>query len=357
MNTESIIKPRRLFLQWHVTERCNLACRHCYQEEDYIRNELNRNQMLDVYKQYIELVRLWEFKEASVSFTGGEPLIRIDLLSFIEEIKGYTENLNLKFNFRILSNGILLTGSQAEKLKDLGIQNFQVSLEGMQEKNDEIRGAGVFDKTVKAINMLTENGIKTTVSSTLTKKNIEDVESLVDLCDGLGVDTLGVRRLVPCGRGNQLKDHFLEPHELRKHYIHLEHIRGALRKNESSLKIVSGCEQGIIAGESASLLENFCCVVEGRSIAILPNGDVLACRRLPIKIGNALDMPLKEIYYGSRVLWGLRDLNGVHERCKDCSVFYLCLGGAKCVTYSYYDRLNMPDPQCWKFFKSLPAVS
>lgn len=358
MKTESVIKPRRLFLQWHVTERCNLRCKHCYQEDDYLKNELSSEQMLDIYKQYVELIEQWGLKEASLSLTGGEPLIRRDLLPFIENIKGHTENHKLNFKFRILSNGLLLTPSLAIKLRDLGIQNFQVSLEGMKEKNDEIRGDGVFDKTIKTINVLTDHGIKTTISFTLTKKNIEDVEPLVDLCDGLGVDTLGIRRLVPCGRGAQLIKYFLEPHKLREHYIHLEKLRRRLSESGSGLKLVSGCEQGIMASDpECGSIENFCCVVEGRSLAILPNGGVLACRRLPIKLGNALETPLKEIYYGNQVFWDIRDLNTVHESCRKCDVFRLCLGGAKCVTYSYFTRLDMPDPQCFRCFDKLPAVS
>lgn len=358
MKTELVIKPRRLFLQWHVTERCNLRCKHCYQEDDYVKNELDREQMLSVYEQYIELIRQWKFKEASISLTGGEPLVRKDILPFIEDIKNYTETHKLNFKFRILSNGLLLIRPVARKLNALGIQNFQVSLEGMKEKNDEIRGEGVFNETINAINMLSDNGIKTTVSFTLTKKNIKDVEPLVELCESLDVDTLGIRRLVPCGRGTQLRDYFLEPHQLREHYIHLEKIKGSLSKSGSRLKIVSGCEQGIIASDpECGLLENFCCVVEGRSIAILPNGDVLACRRLPIKLGNALENPLKEIYYGSQIFWDLRNLDKVHESCRKCGVFNLCLGGAKCVTYAYFDRLNMPDPQCWKYFNGMPTVS
>lgn len=352
MQYETLIKPRRLFLQWHITERCNWHCRHCYQEEKSIRDELNSKQMFNVFKQYISLLKLWNMEQASISFTGGEPLIRNDLIPFLRKIKRYHNNLV----FRILSNGSLLSKPIIRKLKLLGIQNFQVSLEGMKENNDNIRGDGAFEKTVKAIKLLDANKVKTAVSFTLTKQNVKDIHPLVNLCEELGVSALGIRRLVPCGIGMQLRKQLLEPFELREQYLNIEKIKRMLKRKKIKLKILNGCEQGLIALEKKCKMDNFCCVVEGRSIAILPNGDVLACRRLPIKLGNVLEKSLSDIYYNSAIFWNLKDLSNIHRKCKKCDVFYLCLGGAKCVTYSYFNELPKPDPQCWRCFNELPEV-
>ena len=79
----------------------------------------------------------------------------------------------------------------------------------MEAKNDEIRGKGSFKKTIKAIKLLLNANVRTAVSFTLTKKNMKDVFPLIKLCKKLGVRSLGTRRLIPWGRGRQLKKYML----------------------------------------------------------------------------------------------------------------------------------------------------
>lgn len=69
--------PKSFYIQWHITERCNLRCKHCYQDNSYINNELDFNSLCNILDSYIKTLKIWKIR-GSISITGGEPLIRED---------------------------------------------------------------------------------------------------------------------------------------------------------------------------------------------------------------------------------------------------------------------------------------
>lgn len=347
----NLFKLKSLTLQWHITERCNWRCKHCYQES-YTTPEMNLEMLGKVLNQYVDLVKKWQIPKnhATINITGGEPMIREDFFQFLGKIY----KLSGYFRLGILSNGSFLTKENVKILKLLGVSSFQVSLEGMEKTNDEIRGRGSFKKILKAIEILVWAGIPAKVSVSLSKKNRPEMKKLAETLAPLGVETIGARRIVPWGSGVRFKDEILEPHELRKLYKELEEINKTMIKNNYKLRVGGGCENGIFNDEiSAAGLMTFryCGVVDGRIIVLLPNGDVLPCRRLPVKIGNLYEKSLEEIYY-SPLYEDWRNKNDLTKECRLCSNFENCFGGAKCVTYAMTGK-TAPDIQCWKLFNNL----
>lgn len=347
----NLFQPKSLILQWHITERCNWRCKHCYQES-YATPEMNLETLGEILNQYVNLVKKWQLPKnrARIQITGGEPFIRQDFFQFL----GKVYKLSEYFHFVILSNGSLLTKENVKILKLFGINSFQVSLEGMEKTNDEIRGKGSFQKVLKAIEILTWAGIPTRVSVSLCKKNRPEIKELAKTLAPLGVKTIGARRIVPWGSGVHFKNEVLEPHELRAFYKELEEINKTMIKNGYELRVMGGCENGVFNDEISvpGLMSfNHCGVVDGRILVILPNGDVLPCRRLPIKIGNLYEKSLEEIYY-SPLYEDWRNQKDLTKECRSCSNFGNCLGGAKCVTYAMTGK-TAPDVQCWKLFNTL----
>lgn len=345
-------KPRHFILQWHITERCNWNCKHCYQNKNYIKEELNTEQLFGILKQYIFLIKKWNLSKflSRINITGGEPFVRKDFFKLAEKL-GSHSNL---FHWGILSNGSFITKDIAKKLKSFNIFRYQVSLEGLKETNEKIRGKGTFKKVINAIKLLVDAEIAVRVSLTLTKKNVKDIPALAELLDKLGVCHLGTRRLIPCGKGSALSDSLLEPKELRAYYKSVVEMNKNLRRKNSQLRVTIGCESGIFNDELPNNSHKKSCgVIDGRILIVMPNGDVLPCRRLPIVINNVLKQNLFEIYYTSNKLWELRNRNNAHPFCRSCKNFQQCFGGAKCVTYCYSNKLFIPDIQCWKFYKNL----
>jgi len=355
MEEEKYLKPNNFVFQWHLTERCNWRCKHCYQEWDKMPSDLSLEQLFKIFDNYLFLLTKWQVPphRAYLNITGGEPFVRNDFFDFLKKVGEYSR----MYRWGILSNGSLLTPENIAKLKEYNISSFQVSMEGMEKNNDEIRGKGSFQKTVESIKMLVNARVPVRVSFTLTQKNVEDVPSLAKLLQKLRTHGLGTRRLIPWGAGEELREYMLTPLQLRDFYMQVKEINKKLAKKGEVFRIVIGCESGIfteniLADPESDMRPNICGVTEGRVMVIMANGDIFPCRRFPIKVGNALQDSLFDVYY-SKQMREFRDLDKLHPFCQKCPNFTNCFGGARCVTYAYTQKWNIPDVQCWRVYKDL----
>ena len=350
-----------MILQWHITERCTWRCKHCYQES-YTTPEMNLADLFRVRDQFIDLLNSFEIRpSAHIQMTGGEPFIRTDLLEFLEGIAKFKD----LWTWSLMSNGSLLDRENVKLIKQLGIESFQVSMEGMEKTNDEIRNKGAFGQTVRAIELLQEAGIQTRVSLTLSRTNKNETLKLEKFLAPLGVRTLGVRRIVPWGRGAEMKEHLMEPEELFDFYRSMEDMNVWMIRHNYRLWIVGGCESGFFydqvrthpkTGENL-MNKDRCGVKEGWIIVVLPEGTVLPCRRLPIPVGKLFKQTLTEIY-NSPAMTAFRDPGELAKiaACQSCVNWKNCFGGALCVNYGLTRRLDIPDVQCKKAFRSLEEV-
>ena len=139
------------YFQWHITERCNLSCKHCYQNVNDI-SELPLNDLLAIINKMENALLKWN-KQGTLSLTGGEPLFRKNDLYALMDRLDTSKSLCY---YDILTNGSYITESEAEKLiTHPHLRRIQLSLEGAcATVNDEIRGPGSFDSTIEAIRNL-----------------------------------------------------------------------------------------------------------------------------------------------------------------------------------------------------------
>jgi len=351
MQVQYLPKPRTFHLQWHITDKCNWNCKHCYQTDDYLENELNIEGLFHILNQYIDIVKLWKIK-GSINLTGGEPFLRKDFFELLERIH---ENRDVIPRVGVLTNGSFITREIARKLKILDISQVQLSLEGTKQTNDEIRDKDSFEKIINASKVLVEEGIHTVFSFTSSKKNYEDFLKVVELGKEIGVNRVWTDRLVPYGHGKQLKDDMLEPLQLKEYYESINKISKKLNEAGSNTIVPTHRSLYFLAAEDKMSHRGYICPAGERLTTVMPNGDVFPCRRLPIKVGNLMEQSFFEIWYGNDILWKLRDRNEVNQLCLKCEYFEKCMGGARCVTYAYCDSPFAPDPQCWKAFDTLPS--
>lgn len=341
-------KPKSFHFQWHITERCNLRCKHCYFNEKLIKEELPNGSLFPIFDKYIKQLKRWKLdrEKARITFMGGEPLIKDNFFEIIQ--KAY---INYKITgYGISSNGTLIDKSVASKLKDLKVDYVQISLEGRKKINDFIRGKGVFEKATDALKFLKKAGLDTSISATISRLNFKELPYIIKIAKDLKVDHLGIRRLVPIGRGKDIKKYFLSPEETKKLYVYLS----ALSKGKGP-RISFGCEDGIVA-QSPDYLPKGCSAAYN-SFTVLPNGDVYPCRRLPLLSGNLLKESFEKIYYNSKIFQELRNINNINNECSSCPYFAECRGGAKCISFGYFGNPFQPDPQCWRLFSDLPALN
>ncbi len=118
-------------LQWHITERCNLQCKHCYQNENYIEEEMG-------FKKKIELIDKFVYfcskigKKPRISFTGGEPFaIKDELYSLLD----YCNKKYPSIKKSVLTNGTLIKEEDISLLKNFNLDYIQISLDGGTQKS------------------------------------------------------------------------------------------------------------------------------------------------------------------------------------------------------------------------------
>jgi selenobiotic family peptide radical SAM maturase len=180
-------------LQWHITQACDLHCKHCYDRSD--RSPLTLDQAIRVLDDLRSFTRSRSVQGA-VSFTGGNPLLHPD---FIEV---YRAAVARNFSTAILGNPA--PAARIEEIIGIGKPAFfQVSLEGLPEHNDSIRGAGHFDRIMKFLAVLRSLNVSTMVMLTLTGGNMDQVIPLAELLRDKA-DVFHFNRLSLFGEGANL---------------------------------------------------------------------------------------------------------------------------------------------------------
>lgn len=340
------------FVQWHLTERCNLRCRHCYQGAAPGR-EMDLDEVREVAAEVGEMVAAWEDAHGlafakSYSITGGEPLLRKDLFEVLDAVgRG-------GFAVHLLSNGTLVGPDEARRLAGLGVAGVQVSLEGPERVHDRIRGAGSFAAAVRGASALVGAGVAVSLNVTLSGLNALYVEELVRLAQGLGARRIGFARLVPCGRGAELSSHVLTAREMEEVYRHLLELDAPGLEVASGDPLASQLRAGPPGAAGAVAVGGCAAGVSG--LTILADGTVSPCRRMDLALGNVRTDSLRELWAGSPVLEALRDKARYGPRCRACDRWAACRG-CRAVAYAHArasgrDDFLADDPQC--FFPPTP---
>lgn len=321
--------------QWHITERCNLRCKHCY-VNGHDSDELNTNEAISIIAHLAEVLKRWGCA-GSVSLTGGEPFLRSDFRDIVRSFRKYEQFKNIL----VMTNGILVFDDVIEFLVENDC-SIQVSIDGLtKEQHDEIRGKGNFNSTISTLRRLSKSGIYTTVHFVVHKSNyptnINQIVSFLNILQKVAVKEVTFSRLVPIGRGKQMRELLLSPKEVKVLFQWLIEVSpkfptlylNTARPLWAGLK---DCAGGV-------------CPVGFNACTILPNGDVLPCRRLPIVLGNLKNQSFFEIWYNSDILWRLRERRKI-EVCGECNLLDQC-AGCRAIAYAVYGDFMARDPQCF----------
>jgi selenobiotic family peptide radical SAM maturase len=333
---ERFLKADVFSLQWHITQACDLSCKHCYDRTD--RPHMPIDRALAVLDDLEHFCRT-RFVRGQVSFSGGNPF----LYPHFSEL--YRAASDMGFAVAILGNPV----GRARLEEIVEIEKpvlFQVSLEGLKDHNDFIRGAGHFERTMNFLGLLRVLGIYSMVMLTLTKDNLDQVIPLAGLLNGK-TDLFNFNRLSMVGEGANLKlpsgkeyEAFLgrcieETAEnpvmgLKDNLINILHRRKGIAP-------FGGC-----TGNGCGAAFNF--------VTLLPDGEVHACRKFPSRIGSIFEGTLSEIYDSEPA----RRYREGCSACSACAIRPVC-GGCLAITHSYgLDIFEERDPFC--FIDSMAAV-
>ncbi|MFX0197167.1 MAG: radical SAM protein [Candidatus Hodarchaeota archaeon] len=327
------------YFQWHITERCNRACKHCYQD-GYPATELPLGELLTIVDLMEEAVRKWG-KKGTLSLTGGEPFVRRDELYALMDRLDQSDYL---VYYDILTNGSLISEKEARTLaRHTRLRRVQVSFEGATaDTNDAVRGSGSFESTIDAIRRLRKAGIDVSVMTTITRSNKDEIPALIERLGKEGVLTLALERLIPEGSGASLSDQILSGEELRELYESVY----VIACNSSPVRLLLHRPLfALVAPDDPTV--GALCSAGNNALTIMPDGTVYPCRRLPIPIGNVPKDGFFKIWYGSDVLWRLRNPENLGGKCRDCDLLAQCRG-CRAIAYCITGDYMAEDPQCWR---------
>ena len=341
------------YFQWHITNKCNLRCSHCYHDNYTNSSDMSIQELKDIATKLFHTLSKWK-KKGDISITGGEPFVRKDLFSFLEYLDSSEEISNLD----ILSNGTMITNGIVDRLKKIKkLQRIQVSLDGASSKtHDEIRGPGNFKKVIKSIGILTQHGIDVNIMFTLQRCNVKDIPSLIDLAIKEKVRGLTIERLVPMGSAKDVKDSLLSFEEIRDTFQYISDRADLEYEKGTQLRIlkyrplwinIDPCRAKAGINTISHKELGAACSIGLDGLCILPDATVLPCRRLPIPIGNLKKDSLLKIWHNSDLLWQIRDKHNLKGKCNLCEFIPRC-SGCRAMAYAYTCDYLAEDPQCWK---------
>ncbi|MCA1959686.1 MAG: 12,18-didecarboxysiroheme deacetylase [Desulfomonile sp.] len=191
---------------WNVTRRCNLKCVHCYSgSED---REYGDELTFDEGKALID--DLAAFGAPVILFSGGEPLIRRDILDLIRYAVERGRRAVLS------TNGTLITESLARKLRELGLSYVGISLDGLEHVHDQFRGvSGTFARVMTAIRNCQAEGLKVGLRFTINRRNYREIPGIFDLVESARIPRICFYHLVYSGRGTDLINEDLDHAQTR----------------------------------------------------------------------------------------------------------------------------------------------
>lgn len=183
---DHLVGPLAVHLE--VAGACNLTCAHCFASPlPRHREPLTLDEMSVLFA---ELSAIGSFR---LGLTGGEPLLRRDLLEIIDSATAHGLHPCLT------TNGLLLDERWAKELAARPLVWLNISLDGATARtNDPVRGAGTFDAVVEKLRTLGKN-LRFTLAFTVMRHNTEDVEPFAQLARELGAHTVVFRPLYPVG--------------------------------------------------------------------------------------------------------------------------------------------------------------
>jgi radical SAM protein with 4Fe4S-binding SPASM domain len=328
---------------WDITYACNLSCAHCLTNSGKKSDrELNTEESFQI------IDKLGESKILNLSLVGGEPFLRPDIIKILKYLS------KTKIRTSISTNGIYLPKQILIELRDLPIFQIQVSIDGIGDNHDNFRGKkGAFKRACNNLVQLKNEGISTSISTTVTSKNIDELEEIIDLALDLGCDAYKAIPFLEAGRGRL----YTETYSLSK--------QNSLRMSEIIVK-----KQKELSGKMAIYSEstfNFLlqpisepvhingaivCSAGYDVLSIGADGTAYPCPFLQcFPLGNLLQTPMHEIWHESQTLNSLRSITkqDMKGACKNCLYAPLhCNGGCRAAAYLTNKSLYETDPLCFK---------
>jgi radical SAM protein with 4Fe4S-binding SPASM domain len=377
---------RPYVVSWNLTYRCNLACEHCYLDaggkpqvgsENFAdRSELGTEECFRVIDELATFA-----PECLTILTGGEPLLRRDILEIVQRAA------ERELWVVVGTNGVKITENVARRLAAAGARGLSLSLDALDpDRHDRFRNVrGAWRNTVEGAQILNATGLPFIVQTTAGSHNIAELEAIADFAyERLAAKVWNLYFLVPTGRGQFVSDisapqyddvlaslyriqqkyqgRMLVNAKCAPHYIKtvLQNAAAAQAdERRTSPTPTSGDEEQAAptpaAGTGASLsmlpgIRTYSggaggCPAGTHYMGIRPNGDVTPCPYLPVFAGTLRNARLADLWESSALFTDVRRRTSLGGRCGACEMNSQC-GGCRARAFGMTGDLMAEDPLC-----------
>lgn len=326
--------PRPFSLVAELTYRCPLRCPYCSNPtnlSDY-RSELSTEDWLRVIRQARQLGVL------QLGLTGGEPLLRPDLELLVEtaaELGLYTT---------LVTAGTLFTPERAIKLKELGLDHVQISIQDSQSsENDRIAGTRSFDQKLATARLVKQLGFPLTLNFVLHRQNLDRIGEMLLLAEQLNADRVELANTQYYGWALQNRGALLPTSE------QLTDAEPIVKAAQQRGKIPMGILY-VIPDYYAQYPKPCMGGWGNRTLIVTPTGDGLPCQAamaIPnLEFGNVRDRDLNWIWFESPGMNRFRGTDWMPEPCQSCDRKTSDWGGCRCQAFLLTQNAAATDPVC-----------
>lgn len=342
---------RKSYAVWEITLKCNLACSHCGSRAGNARTkELSTEEALDLVRQLAEV----GIKE--VTLIGGEAFLRPDWLEIARAIT------DVGMLCGMTTGGYGITLETAQKMKLAGIRTVSVSIDGLEETHDRLRGRkGAWKYAFKTMSHLREVGIAFGCNTQINRLSAPEFPRIYECIRDAGARAWQIQLTVPMGNAADNANILLQPYELLDIYPMLARV--VSRAYQEGVQVQAGNNIGyygpyerLLRGRGREHEFSFWqgCGAGLSTLGIEADGAIKGCPSLPTTAytgGNIRDRSLHDIIANSselRMNLGAGTPEGVQHLwgfCQTCEYAELCRGGCSWTAHVFFDRRGN-NPYC-----------
>lgn len=329
---------------WEITLACDLACTHCGSRAGRRRrDELTTAEGLDLIDQIAGL------GARDVGLIGGEAYLRKDWLQLIECVRANGMDCTLQTGGRNLSEARVAAAAAA------GLQGVGVSIDGLREVHDELRGVpGSFELAMAALRRVTAHGMASSVNTQINALSMPQLREIMDLIIEAGATNWQLAITVAMGNAADRPELLLQPW----HMLELMPLLAELAEEgrRRGLFLQSANNIGYF-GPYESAIRNILddeihyrgCAAGYALFGIEADGTIKGCPGLPSAYagGNVRDTPLREIWETAEPLAFARrrTLDDLWGFCRTCYYAETCMGGCTWTSHALMGRAGN-NPMC-----------
>jgi radical SAM protein with 4Fe4S-binding SPASM domain len=335
---------RPIYAVWEITLRCDLACVHCGSRAGRARpDEMTTAECLDLVDQMADLgVR-------EVTLIGGEAYLRDDWLEIVRALR------RRGLQASMTTGGRGLTRERAVAAAAAGLQSASVSLDGLEETHDRLRGVrGSYRTALSALANLRAAGIRVSVNTQVNRLSMSELPAILDTVIAVGGQAWQVQLTAAMGRAADQPDLLPQPFDMLELFPVLAQLK--LRCDEAGVRMWPGNNIGYF-GPYESVLRGTMprghmasCGAGRTTLGIEADGAIKGCPSLqtdPWTGGNLRDASLRDIWERSAPLRYTRDrtVDDLWGYCRSCYYADTCRAGCTWTAFSLFGRAGN-NPLC-----------